>query len=129
MAQKRAFVGAILIATWASEFFTQDVEDMNIWNNEVVEVVEEKKETTPVEQKKEKPRFNNPEYKDLEWKKEFIKSFKTSQDLIDEIEKTYRISAAMKFDLWNLWAENYPDESSSTNTTAKESDSIDDLPF
>lgn len=28
MAQKRAFVGAILLATGASEFFTQDVEDM-----------------------------------------------------------------------------------------------------
>lgn len=28
MAQKRAFVGAILIATGASEFFTQDVEDL-----------------------------------------------------------------------------------------------------
>jgi hypothetical protein len=30
MAQKRAFVGAILIATGASEFYTQDVEDMDI---------------------------------------------------------------------------------------------------
>lgn len=30
MAQKRAFVGAILIATGASEFFTQDIEDMEI---------------------------------------------------------------------------------------------------
>jgi hypothetical protein len=28
MAQKRAFVGAILIATGASEYFTQDIEDM-----------------------------------------------------------------------------------------------------
>lgn len=28
MAQKRSFVGAILSATWASEFYTQDVEDM-----------------------------------------------------------------------------------------------------
>lgn len=28
MAQKRAFVGAILIATGASQFYTQDVEDM-----------------------------------------------------------------------------------------------------
>lgn len=34
MAQKRSFVGAILIATGASEFFTQDVEDMNIGNSE-----------------------------------------------------------------------------------------------
>lgn len=30
MAQKRAFVGAILLATGASEFFTQDIEDMDI---------------------------------------------------------------------------------------------------
>lgn len=30
MAQKRAFVGAVLIATGASEFFTQDIEDMVI---------------------------------------------------------------------------------------------------
>lgn len=30
MAQKRAIVGAILIATGASEFFTQDIEDMEI---------------------------------------------------------------------------------------------------
>lgn len=29
MAQKRAFVGAILLATGASEFFTQDIEDMD----------------------------------------------------------------------------------------------------
>lgn len=32
MSQKRAFVGAILIATGASEFFTQDVEDMEIFS-------------------------------------------------------------------------------------------------
>lgn len=30
MAQKRAFVGAILMATGASEFYTQDIEDMEI---------------------------------------------------------------------------------------------------
>jgi hypothetical protein len=30
MAQKRAFVGAILLATGASEFFTQDIEDMEV---------------------------------------------------------------------------------------------------
>jgi hypothetical protein len=30
MAQKRAFVGAILLATGASEFFTQDVEDLDM---------------------------------------------------------------------------------------------------
>lgn len=30
MAQKRAFVGAILLATGASEFYTQDIEDMDV---------------------------------------------------------------------------------------------------
>jgi len=30
MAQKRAFVGAILLSTGASEFYTQDIEDMDI---------------------------------------------------------------------------------------------------
>lgn len=30
MAQKRAFVGAVLLATGASEFFTQDIEDLEI---------------------------------------------------------------------------------------------------
>lgn len=33
MSQKRSFVGAVLIATGASEFFTQDVEDMEINGN------------------------------------------------------------------------------------------------
>jgi hypothetical protein len=36
MAQKRAFVGAILIATGASEFFTQDLEDLDFQSAEVV---------------------------------------------------------------------------------------------
>lgn len=46
MAQKRSFVGAVLIATGASEFFTQDVEDMEVPIDEVAEVVEAKKPTT-----------------------------------------------------------------------------------
>ena len=37
MAQKRALVAATLIATNASEFFTQDVEDMEIIEGEIVE--------------------------------------------------------------------------------------------
>lgn len=56
MAQKRAFVGAILLATGASEFFTQDIEDMEfngqIHSNgkptfEEAEVIEEKKPEIP----------------------------------------------------------------------------------
>lgn len=47
MAQKRAYVGAILNATGASEFYTQDVEDMNIGGNaEIIEVKEEKNQTS-----------------------------------------------------------------------------------
>lgn len=38
MAQKRAFVAAVLIATNASEFFTQDMEDFNIMDGEYAEV-------------------------------------------------------------------------------------------
>jgi len=42
MADKRSFVGAILKATGASEFFTQDVEDMEIPVDDVAEVVKAK---------------------------------------------------------------------------------------
>jgi hypothetical protein len=45
MAQKRAFVGAMLLATNASEFFTQDVEDMGFIDIEGT-VVEEPKSTS-----------------------------------------------------------------------------------
>lgn len=55
MAQKRAFVGAILIATGASEYFTQDIEDMEfggvVYSDtksfEEAEVVEDKQEVKP----------------------------------------------------------------------------------
>lgn len=40
MAQKRAFVGAMLMATGASEFFTQDVEDMEFQNLSAVAELE-----------------------------------------------------------------------------------------
>ena len=44
MAQKRAFVGAIMLATGASEFFTQDVEDMEIPVDESSELIALKKQ-------------------------------------------------------------------------------------
>lgn len=52
MAQKRAFVGSTLIACNASEYFTQDVEDMDIIDvaprfARVVEVVQEPLQTAP----------------------------------------------------------------------------------
>lgn len=43
MAQKRALVAATLIAANASEFFTQDVEDMDFIEGEYVDVVEDEK--------------------------------------------------------------------------------------
>lgn len=59
MAQKRAFVGAVLMATGASEFFTQDVEDMELKVDEELPVApkkpeteEKKEETTKVEEVK-----------------------------------------------------------------------------
>jgi hypothetical protein len=49
MAQKRAFVGAILLATNASEFFTQDVEDMGFIDVEatIVEPAEKQSAVKP----------------------------------------------------------------------------------
>jgi hypothetical protein len=49
MAQKRAFVGAMLLATGASEFYTQDLEDLNITDidYEEVEDTPPKKDTPP----------------------------------------------------------------------------------
>lgn len=49
MAQKRAFVGAMLIATGASEFFTQDVEDMELFDIAPV-TTSPKQEATVVEE-------------------------------------------------------------------------------
>ena len=47
MAQKRSFVGAIMLATGASEFFTQDLEDMDIKVDVDELPVAPKQETTP----------------------------------------------------------------------------------
>lgn len=104
MAQKRAFVGAMLIATWASEFFTQDVEDMNVWGAEVVEV---KQEETKQEAKEEKKRFNQPEIKNLENDKEYINKFPTPQELIEDIKKRYRVSKTKESEIEDIWTDNY----------------------
>lgn len=104
MAQKRAFVGAMLIATWASEFFTQDVEDMNIWGAEVVEV---KQEETKQEVKEEKKRFNQPEIKNLENDKEYINKFATPQELIEDIKKRYRVSKTKESEIEDIRTDNY----------------------
>jgi len=59
MAQKRAFVGAILMATGASEFYTQDVEDMEFQNLSAIDEMENLKhqpaeEGVIVDEKKDK---------------------------------------------------------------------------
>jgi hypothetical protein len=61
MSQKRAFVGAMLIATGASEFYTQDVEDMELFGIEekttvtpTAEVVKEEKTTKTTKKTVEK---------------------------------------------------------------------------
>lgn len=46
MAQKRAYVGAILLAANASEFFTQDIEDMGIIDAEFIDHPVSKKATS-----------------------------------------------------------------------------------
>ncbi len=123
MAQKRAYVGAILNATWASEFYTQDVEDMNIGCAEVIEVKEEKNQTSaPVQtsspQATEKPWFNKPQLDELATKPNFILSFNSSQELIDELLKTYQISYDTKGKIGELYIEK-----------KLEKDRADDLPF
>lgn len=56
MSQKRAFVGAVLMATGASEFFTQDVEDMELTPvTEDLPIAPKKEEVKP-----EAPKANEP---------------------------------------------------------------------
>ena len=134
MAQKRAYVGAILNATGASEFYTQDVEDMNIWTGaEIIEVKEaqkEEKNQTSAPVTSSKPWFNKPQLIELEGKKNFIISFTTAQDLIDEIKKTYQVSGAMKEEITELWEEHIGDTpDDNTTVSAEAQNSGDDLPF
>lgn len=134
MAQKRAYVGAILNATGASEFYTQDVEDMNIWAGaEVIEIKEEKREEknqTSAPVASSKPWFNKPQLVELEGKKNFIISFTTAQDLIDEIKKTYQVSGAMKEEITELWEEHIGDTpDDNTTVSAEAQNSGDDSPF
>jgi len=58
MAQKRALIAATLIAANASEFFTQDIEDMGYIEGDFVEVTEEEPETTTEITTEEKPKAN-----------------------------------------------------------------------
>ena len=138
MAQKRAYVGAILNATGASEFFTQDVEDMGIATSEVIEVKEVKKEeknqtSSPVSNSEDvrpettKPRFNGPELKELSEKRLFVSSFTTAQDLLDAIKKDYMVSRVMTDKLCELW-ESCLGEQGETEPEDLDRDT-NDLPF
>ena len=89
MAQKRAFVWAILIATGASEFYTQDVEDMDVFTDSVPVVTPA---TPPIEASK--PEFNGKQTANLEKKLkkgEIVQ--KTEDELISFIKLHYVISA------------------------------------
>jgi hypothetical protein len=78
MSQKRAFVGAMLIATGASEFFTQDVEDMEEFSDY---------ETVDDEPKKEKEKPKKAEPKKEEPKKEPVAEKVEEKATVKEVEK------------------------------------------
>lgn len=96
---------------------------MNIGCAEVIEVKEEKNQTSaPVQtsspQATEKPWFNKPQLDELATKPNFILSFNSSQELIDELLKTYQISYDTKGKIGELYIEK-----------KLEKDRADDLPF
>jgi len=62
MAQKRAFVGASLIATNASEFFTQDIEDMPRESISDAIVIEGDFISQPVKQQTAPPKTQEPDW-------------------------------------------------------------------
>ena len=64
MAQKRAFVGASLIATNASEFFTQDIEDMPREAISDAIVIEGDFISQPVKQQTAPPKTQEPDWSD-----------------------------------------------------------------
>jgi len=64
MAQKRAFVGASLIATNASEFFTQDIEDMPREAISDAIVIEGDFISQPVKQQTVPPKTQEPDWSD-----------------------------------------------------------------
>lgn len=120
MAQKRAFVWAILIATGASEFYTQDLEDMDIpivdWEIEpeqpkgdesksgAPENTTSKKKTNKKSETKpdspQKPRFNDEQYD------AFLKvkdKYKDAEQAIKEISIKYSISWKRKAQVEELY--------------------------
>lgn len=59
-------------------------------------------ELPPIPSGKDIPWFNDKEFKELEEKKEYIKSFPIEDTLVEEIEKNYKISKDMRAKIWKL---------------------------
>jgi hypothetical protein len=99
MAQKRAFVGAILVATGASEFYTQDIEDMDIngqvFSNEKTAPEESESLDTEQSEKKAKQIIPGLWYARLE-------KCKTPSD-VDELGKKHAATINANPDLRNLF--------------------------
>jgi hypothetical protein len=91
MAQKRAFVGAILIATGASEYFTQDIEDMEI-NGQIYSVDHPEKteeaEFTEVKTEVKKQKLSDKAFADA------LKRIDDGEkELIGKLAGTYTLSS------------------------------------
>lgn len=67
----------------------------------------------PIPSGKDIPWFNDKEFKELEEKKEYIKSFPIEEALVEEIEKAYKISKDMREKIWKLRRDTRWEESGS----------------
>lgn len=76
----------------------------------------------PIVSNVDMPRFNDKEFKELEEKKEYIKSFPIEDSLAEEIEKNYKVSKEMKAKIWKLRRDTRSEENGSKEEN-------DDLPF
>ena len=85
------------------------------WNSEVKAKKEVKKpewsevqnkvEKSDTQDADEKPWFNKPELERLKGNKEYLEKFESSDALITDIQKYYKVSAKMKIDIADVWAE------------------------
>ena len=85
------------------------------WNTEVKAKKEVKKpegsevqnkvEKSDTQDADEKPWFNKPELERLKGNKEYLEKFESSDALITDIQKYYKVSAKMKIDIADVWAE------------------------
>jgi len=85
------------------------------WNSEVKAKKEVKKsegsevqnkvEKSDTQDTDEKPWFNKPELERLKGNKEYLEKFESSDALITDIQKYYKVSSKMKMDIADVWAE------------------------